>query len=340
MTTSFTHKLIALGILSAAVFASTRPAEAKWIINRAGDIVLVRTQVLGAESTGIAEFDDMGTDEDMMRSASDDMMRELDKASQLPPDGKESPRPESVQGMPIKDVGPVPEKFRHIDRKDIKQIRIAPQDDMSAPPHDTLVPVGGMGPEGKSQAWPSTMPQKGVPSSDSRGDDQQRMMKKPGVSVEVKTDADKLVIHQETLEIEKKGGNMTIGPSFEKSNQLEMRRNQFSVKIPFPVKIDPATQELQVESPTGDLPLRVMPEQAKVILETKSKLTLEDMTEPVPEVVDGQLSYTYKGQQARKMFGFIPVSLAKTVHVSAEDGTIVEEPQVGIWNRMKNWLSR
>jgi hypothetical protein len=339
MTTSFTHKLFVLGILSIAVCASTLPAEAKWIINRAGDVVLVRSRVLGVESTGVVELDDMGIDEDMMRSATDEMMRELDKASQLPPDGMESPKPEPVQGMSIKDIGPVPEKFRHIERKDIKQIHIAPQDDMSAPPRDALVPVGGMGPEGKSQAWPKTPLEKGVSDVEARGD-VQRSMKRPGVSVEVETDRDKLVIHQDELEIENKGGNMTIGPSFEKSNQLEMRRNEFRVKIPFPIKIDPATQEIRVESPTGDLPLRVMPEQAKAILDTKSKLSEIDETPPVPEVVDGKLSYTYKGQQARKLFGFIPVSLSKTIRVSAEDGTIVEEPQVGMWNRMKNWLSK
>ena len=339
MTTSFTHKLFVLGILSVAVCVSAYPAEAKWIINRAGDVVLVRSQVLGVESTGVVELDDMGIDEDMMWSASDEMMRELDKASQLPPDGIESPEPEPVQGMSIKDVGPVPEKFRHIERKNIKQIRIAPQDDMSAPPRDALVPVGGMWPEGKSQAWPKTPLEKGVSDVEARGD-VQRPMKKPGVAVEVETDRDKLVIHQDELEIEKKGGNMTIGPSFEKSNQLEMRRNEFRVKIPFPVKINPITQEIHVESPNGDLPLRVMPEQAKTILDTKTKLSEIDETPQVPEVVDGKLTYTYKGQQARKMFGIIPVSLDKTVRVSAEDGTVVEEPQVGLWNRMINWLSR
>ena len=339
MTTSFTHKLFVLGILSVAVCVSTYPAEAKWIINRAGDVVLVRSQVLGVESTGVVELDDMGIDEDMMWSASDEMMRELDKASQLPPDGIESPKPEPVQGIPIKDVGPVPEKFRHIERKNIKQIRIVPQDDMSAPPRDALIPVGGMAPDLNSQTLPKTTPQKDEFDTVMRSDSQ-RPMKKPGVAVEIQTNKDDLVIHQDTLEVEKKGGNMTIGPSFEKSNQLEMRRNEFRVKIPFPVKIDPTTQELQVESPSGDLPLRVMPEQAKVILETKSKLTLEDTTEPVPEVLDGKLSYTYKGQQARKMFGIIPVSLDKTIRVSAEDGTVVEEPQVGLWNRMINWLSR
>ena len=95
-----------------------------------------------------------------------------------------------------------------------------------------------------------------------------------------------------------------------------------------------------MESPNGDLPLRVMPEQAKTILDTKTKLSEIDETPQVPEVVDGKLTYTYKGQQARKMFGIIPVSLDKTVRVSAEDGTVVEEPQVGLWNRMINWLSR
>lgn len=340
MTTSFTHKLFVFGILGVAVCASTYPAEAKWIINRAGDVVLVRSQVLGVESTGVVELDDMGIDEDMMRSATDEMMRELDKASQLPPDGMESPKPEPVQGMSIKDIGPVPEKFRHIERKDIKQIHIAPQDDMSAPPRDALVPVGGMGPDDKPQTGPATMQPKTNQGLYMKGGDQQSMMKKPGVSVEVKTDKDQLIIHQDELEIENKAGNMTIGPSFEKSNQLEMRRNEFRVKIPFPVKIDPATQEIRVESPTGDLPLRVMPEQAKAILDTKSKLSEIDETPLVPEVVDGKLSYTYKGQQARKLFGFIPVSLSKTIRVSAEDGTIVEEPQVGMWNRMKNWLSK
>ncbi len=318
MTTSFTQKLIALGILSMAMFAGTLPAEAKWIINRAGDIVLVRSQVLGLESTGVPAIDGIYMDDESMQRASDEMMNELEKASQLSSldtGGDQKTEPEKS----LRDIGPVPDKFKHIEKSDIKQIRIAPTDAFQRSYEGgKLTPVGGMG---------QTEPE--------RPD-----IKKPGVAIEVKTDADKLIIHQDTLEIEKKGGNVTIGPSSDKSTMLEMRRNQFSVKIPFPVKIDPTTQELQVESPSGDLPLRVMPEQAKVILETKSKLTLEDTTEPVPEVVDGKLSYTYKGQQVRKMFGFIPVSLAKIVHVSAEDGTIVEEPQVGIWNRMKNWLSR
>lgn len=342
MTISFTHKLIALGILSVAVCASTRPVEAKWIINRAGDVVLVRTQVLGVESSGIPEFDDMTMDEESMRRASDEMLRELEMATQPTSFTEKHIGPAFTPTRSIKEIGPVPDKFRHIDSKDIQQIRIVPRDDISGPEYETEnpAPVGGMGPKESRYPSQTTMQQKGMPVAEPARDEAMESMKRSGVSVEVQTDADKLVILQESLEMEKKGGNVMIGPSSDKSAALEMRRNQLSVKIPFPVKIDSATKEILIESSSGDLPLRIMPEQAKVILETKSKLTLEDATEPVPEVVDGKLLYTYKGQQSRKMFGFIPVSLAKTVRVSAEDGTLTEVPQVGVWNRMKNWLSR
>lgn len=317
MIAHFSRILILFGVLNLAVHVSTHPVEAKWIINRAGDVVYVRPQVLGAETIGVTELDDMGMDDEMMQAATDEMMRELDDISHQPFESTESIRSEQSPGASIKDVGPVPDKFRHIKRKDIRQIRIAPQDAIPTPPREVLVPVGGMGPgEG------------------------QHPIKKPGVAVEIQTDKDGLIIHQDALELEKKGGNMIIGPVIDKSNQLEIRRDEYRAKIPFPVKIDPTSQEIRVELPDGDVPLRVMPDQAKVILDTKSKLTLDHDTDPIPEVVDGTLSYTYRGQQTRKLFGLIPISLSKTVHVSAVDGTIIEEPQVGLWNRMKSWLSR
>lgn len=330
MTTSFTHKLVAVGILSISVFIAVQPVEARWIINRAGDVVLVRSQVLGVESTGLPELDDVLVDDQMIKSLSDDMLRDLDHMSQQV---ARDDAPQFSSGIPpskwLKDVGPVPEKFRHIERKDITQIRITSSDDVTSPipRSEDAAPVGG-GPTQMDipgiEPWRAIEPPKAP---------------KPGVAIEVKTADDTLRIHQDELTVEQKGGNMVIGPSRD-AQQLELRRNELSAQIPFPVKIDPVTQEIRVESPTGDLPLRIMPEQAKTILDIKSKLELVDGAKAVPEVVDGRLSYTYKGQQKRKLFGFIPFSLSKTVHVSAEDGTIVEEPQVGVWNRFKNWVSR
>ena len=68
-------------------------------------------------------------------------------------------------------------------------------------------------------------------------------------------------------------------------------------------------QEIRVETAVGDLPIRVMPEEARSKMEAKHQLNLNDTAPDTPQVVDGKLTYTYEGTESKKLFGFFPVKL-------------------------------
>lgn len=122
------------------------------------------------------------------------------------------------------------------------------------------------------------------------------------------------------------------------SATLEMYRDRLKVKLPYPVVINPTTHTVEVETAIGRIPVNVMPEEARATLVNKYKMIIPATTNPTPQVENGKLNYTYTGVKQLKLFGLIPVTVAKTMYVSASDGSVQEGKQSGFFARIAEAL--
>lgn len=293
------HKQLVVfaGLSVLAVFLSV-PTRAEWMMNQYGDLVNQPSVVLG-ESTDstVPELDEMFKGDAYMQREFESVTRELAQ----PQSDNQPPKQGQATG-----VSP-----QRIPRSSLSEIRVAAPGAPRREPKEEEDIFDGIdkleGSEDKLDI--DVMPKE--------GDDQK--------------------LQQNKFMMQKSGKQVELSTSPKDPKTLELRRGEFKAKLKFPVKIDPLSQEIRVESPVGDLPIRVMPEEARAKMEAKYRLNLSDMATDTPQVVDGKLTYTYEGTESKKLFGFFPVKLNKKVNVSAEDGAVTEEKQATIFGRFLDY---
>ncbi|MEI6327291.1 MAG: hypothetical protein WCO78_04210 [Candidatus Roizmanbacteria bacterium] len=275
------------------------PTHAEWLMDRHGNLINQSAFVLG-ESTDatVPELDELFKGESAMQQEFEMAIKETSQ-----------PASADVPSVPGSLVNRSP---KVIPRSGINQVRISAPEGAQGPPSELddiftgLDAVGG-----------SAQPQLNV-----------EMMPKDG---NAKTTP------QNSFKLQKGNSQIEFAPSVGDPKTLEMRRDQFKARLPFPVKIDPVSQEIRVESPVGDLPIRIMPDEAQEKMSVAHQLSLSKDAPDAPQVVDGKLLYTYEGTQNKKLFGFIPVVLNKKVTVSAEDGVVTEGKQTSLLGRFLDY---
>lgn len=293
------HKhLVVFASLSVLATILVVPTRAEWMMNQYGDLINQSSVVLGESTdTTSPELEELFKGDASMQREFESMTREL--AQPL----SDTVSPKSGQKATA--------TLERKPRSGLSQIRVAAPGAPKREPKEEEDIFGGLDKLGGSDD------QLNIDIMPKEGEDQ--------------------TLRQEKFMMQKGDKKVEFSPSANDPKTLEMRRDEFKAKLKFPVKIDPLSQEIRVESPVGDLPIRVMPEEARAKMDAKYRLNLSNMATDTPQVVDGKLTYTYEGTESKKLFGFFPVKLNKKVNVSAEDGAVTEEKQTSVFGRFLDY---
>lgn len=124
---------------------------------------------------------------------------------------------------------------------------------------------------------------------------------------------------------------------------MEIEHNAVRTRTNFPLSIDPVTRELLVTTPDGEKTLAVLPDEALNTLFARGVLTeitsgsIQESTGASPsavrasslelKVINGNLVYEVEGKKKEKFLGIIPVTLPRTVTVSALSGEVLSQTQ-------------
>lgn len=123
---------------------------------------------------------------------------------------------------------------------------------------------------------------------------------------------------------------------------LKLTHNAVRVRMNFPLSIDPVTRELIVTTPAGEKTVAILPDAALKNLLVKGFLTDVDagigtttdasgsgaLAQDLElKLTNGNLVYEVKGSKKEKFLGFMPVTLPRTVTVSALSGEVLSETQ-------------
>ncbi|GEM_PF-2296104 len=129
-----------------------------------------------------------------------------------------------------------------------------------------------------------------------------------------------------------------LGLKIEKTatNEVTLRGNGVEAETHLPISVNPKTKTITVTTPGGVKTVTVFPDQAveRVLqtgivnsIETKTELNSSSEAKLIPQTtlthINNEAAFQVKGFANKKVLGVFPVSFAKTVFVSAENGRIV-----------------
>jgi len=130
----------------------------------------------------------------------------------------------------------------------------------------------------------------------------------------------------------------SLGINIEKSagNNFSIKKNNVKAQTNLPLSLDPSTKDLTITTAGGVKTIKVLPDEAiqRAFLagninssEGESK-TASASAATTPQTtltsLNNEAVFKINGFSNKKALGFIPVSFAKTVFVSAENGSIVK----------------
>jgi hypothetical protein len=114
----------------------------------------------------------------------------------------------------------------------------------------------------------------------------------------------------------------------------EIHRHGVKARTNFPLSVDPVTHQLTVTTPAGVKVVTVLPDQAvqnmlqKRILSSVEQQADDSASESATNTtlteVNNQPVFQIKGLANKKALGILPISFAKTVYVSVENGQVVK----------------
>jgi hypothetical protein len=123
-----------------------------------------------------------------------------------------------------------------------------------------------------------------------------------------------------------------------KDEDFVLQRGSTAARTQFPLSVDLATNQLIVETPSGQSNIVVLPDQAILNLLTNNVIskvdsestTGEGMDDTTKQAItlneeDGVPVYEVKGVSEQRMFWLIPVKIKKSVKVSTDTGEVVSE---------------
>lgn len=145
------------------------------------------------------------------------------------------------------------------------------------------------------------------------------------------------------LKIEERLGKSGIKVATAGANQFVIQRGGTGALTQFPLSIDLVTNTLTVNTPSGQKPVAVLPDQAVQNLIAANVVSRLGGQEIVNQVQNNNLSsisqlvtlgeqnnipvYQINGISDQRLLGFIPVEIPKTVTVSAETGQVISTQQ-------------
>ncbi len=124
--------------------------------------------------------------------------------------------------------------------------------------------------------------------------------------------------------------------------KMEIEHNAVRTRMNFPLSMDSVTRELIVTTPEGERTLAVLPDEVLNTLIAKNIMTPIASGSGLPmgasssaeivhsvelKMVKGNLVYEVEGKKKEKFFGILPVSLPRTVTVSALSGEVLSQTE-------------
>lgn len=124
--------------------------------------------------------------------------------------------------------------------------------------------------------------------------------------------------------------------------ELEIEHNAVRARVGFPLSIDPVSRDLIVNTPAGERTLAVLPDEAMRKLFALGILTQTASSSAAPadasasgvlassaelKIANGNLVYEVQGEKHEKFLGVVPVTLERTVTVSALSGEVLSQTQ-------------
>lgn len=114
---------------------------------------------------------------------------------------------------------------------------------------------------------------------------------------------------------------------------LVLEKNDTKARITMPLSIDPTTNILTVQTPSGPMKVAIMPDDAVAI--SRQLKVIDKNGEPQDialETRSGSLEYHIKAVKEQKLLFVIPVSVPREVYITADTGSLSQVKQSGLWN--------
>ncbi len=163
-----------------------------------------------------------------------------------------------------------------------------------------------------------------------------------------KTDGTEVQLQQNALEsLNKSLGSTGISLTSSKAGSgVAIQQGSIQAQSELPVSVDVATKKVIVTTSTGDKTLTILPAEAiaKVLkdnLVTTVSSTASDgaiLQSTQITQLNNQAVFAVSGIAEKRILGLIPMGFAKTVYVSAEDGTVVSTQQAA-WTKILESIS-
>lgn len=120
--------------------------------------------------------------------------------------------------------------------------------------------------------------------------------------------------------------------------RIAIKRGNTTAISTLPLSIDPATHVLTVTTPQGEKNVAVLPDVAVqnllrdgVLTSVQNEQTQNGTSQSVElTTLNNKAVFAVNGVSNKKLFGFIPVLLAKKAFISAEDGSVVQVDQTPV----------
>ena len=171
-----------------------------------------------------------------------------------------------------------------------------------------------------------------------QGNKSETILQTPDTHVELK--------HQGSTEIQiqNNGRRVEIGSS--SAGEFSLKSGGVKAKSHFPLSVNPKTNQLTVTTPAGPKTVTILPNQAVQNLLQKQILSSVTQTSSSGAAansisltqVNNQPAFAVQGVADKKVLGLFPVSLNKTVYVSAQNGSVLQT-QESFFNKILEALS-
>ncbi len=124
-----------------------------------------------------------------------------------------------------------------------------------------------------------------------------------------------------------------------------IKHNDVEAQTDFPLSVDTKTHELKVKTPEGTKTVSVLPDQAvqsvlsgNILDRIEGNVASGGGQKVELTQVDNQPVFVIKGLDDKRFLGFIPLAVAKTAFVSAQNGRVVRT-DVDLLNKLLDALS-
>jgi len=133
-----------------------------------------------------------------------------------------------------------------------------------------------------------------------------------------------IAISQQEFVIQKGPRSVTITSNSQNAGVLSIDQNDTKATVSMPISIDPTTNIMTIDTPTGPMKVSIMPDDAVAIVRQLKVINQNGTPNTVAlEVRNNQLEYKIKAEKSEKLLWIIPVTIPRDIYVSADTGGVI-----------------